>query len=251
MPKAFFCIPSARPVAEVAPVVAKWKAMGYCVALQRDEREADVEQIAIGYTGAHLTHFRPYLGYAEAVNFLAAEVLGDNPEVDWIVCGGDDTYPDPNKTGDEIAAELCGYFVNSEYWAETSNLTGRQAETFGVMQPTGDRWNDGLGVIIDRIAGSPWLGREWCRRANGGRGPLWPEFSHMFVDEHLQLYAQSLGVFLQRPDLTHYHAHAQRDGMSPAPPHMAKWNTQKHWVESKAIFERLKAGNFEECKPIA
>ncbi len=242
MPKSWYCIPSARPVAEVAPVVAKWKAMGYGVALQRDDYsrgDCFEDHIDVG-DGSWLCHVRPYLGYAEAVNFLAAEVLRDHPEVDWIVCGGDDTYPDPNKHADIIAAEC------SEAFATTWNIS-----TFGVMQPTGDRWNDGLGIIIDRIAGSPWLGREWCRRANGGRGPLWPEFQHQFVDEHLQNYAQHLGVFLQRPDLTHYHAHAQRDGMSPAPPHMAQWNTQAHWRESKAIFERLKAGNFEECKPIA
>jgi hypothetical protein len=184
---------------------------------------------------------RQYLGYAEAVNFLSAHVLREHPEVDWIVTGGDDTFPDPNKTGDEIAAELTSHF----------------AGTMGVCQPTGDPWADDMGRIIERIAGSPWLGREWCRRANGGRGPLWTEFRHMFADEHLQEYAKSLGVFVQRPDLTHHHAHAQREPGSNVtsntrrpPAHMAQWNTRRHWDESKAIFERLKRGNFAECAPI-
>lgn len=247
MPKAWFCIPSARPIAEVLPVVAAWKAQGYGVALQRDgfKSEESAARAAIDtetfrQLGASVD-WRIYAGYAEAVNYLAARVLKENPECDWVVCAGDDTFPDPDKTGDEIAAELHTSFFGS----------------YGVMQPTGDRWADNLGVIIERIAGSPWLGREWCRRAHGGRGPLWPEFRHMFGDESLQLYAQSLGVFLQRPDLTHHHAHAQREPGSNVtsdarrhPAHMAQWNTQAHWQESKAIFERLKSTNFAECQPI-
>jgi hypothetical protein len=80
---------------------------------------------------------------------------------------------------------------------------------------------------------------------------LWPEFTHMFGDEHLQRYAQHLGVFWQRPDLAHFHDHAQRDQMSSPPPHMAQWNTPEHWQRSKAIFDRLVAGNFEECAPVS
>jgi hypothetical protein len=107
-----------------------------------------------------------------------------------------------------------------------------------------------MGRIIERIAGSPWLGREWCRRANKGQGPFWPEFTHMFGDQLLQEHAKHLGVFWQRPDLTHFHDHAQRDQVSPPAPHMAQWNTPQHWAQSKAIFERLVAGNFQECAPI-
>ena len=231
--KAWLCIPSARPVAEVEPVVAKWRERGYGVALQRDLPPTERIEGALVYV-------RQYLGYADAVNFLSRQILADHPEVDWIVAGGDDTFPDPNKTAGEIAAELTAHFGG----------------TFGVEQNTGDEWADNLGKIIDRIAGSPFLGRDWCRRAHGGKGPLWPEFRHQFVDEALQVYAQSLGVFLQRPDLTHYHAHAQRipgtnlTGNAPAPAHMKEWNSQKHWHESKAIFERLKSTNFAECQPI-
>lgn len=239
MSKAWLCIPSARPVAEVEPVIAKWKAMGYGVALWRDWR-------ADGDPSADLIRVdATYPGYAETVNYLAEIVLAEYPECDWIVAGGDDTYPDDDMHPDAIAQECRWHFGVS---------------TFGVMQPTGDPWADGQGRIIERIAGSPWLGREWCRRAHAGKGPLFPEFRHMFVDEALQLYAQSLGVFLQRPDLTHFHAHAQRDLENPArlggdhrkqpAPHMTEWNSQKHWHESKAIFERLKSTNFAECQPI-
>lgn len=251
MPKAFLCIPSARPVEQVAPVIAEWKAMGYGVALQRDEPPT-------GSTGADIVFVRQYLGYADAVNWLSRQVLADYPECDWIVAGGDDTWPDMYKRADEIAAELLRHFAGSALLKGLSSDAEfaigcprpDRVSTFGVCQPTGDPWSDNLGRIIERIAGSPWLGREWCRRAHAGKGPLWPEFRHMFVDEALQIYAQSLGVFLQRPDLTHFHAHAQRDMRSPAAPHMKEWNSQKHWHESKAIFERLKSTNFAECQPI-
>lgn len=262
MPKAWYCIPSARPVAAVDKIVRAWRAQGYGVALWRDPgpEYPECDFLSVG----------EYPGYAMAVNALAAHVLDMDPECDWIVTGGDDTYPDPSKTAGEIAAEVSGHFhgiLECTYppsrpaWANRIPLglkgggVGCESynywATFGVMQPTGDPWSDSMGRIIERIAGSPWLGREWCRRANGGRGPLWPEFRHMFVDEFLQAQAQHLGVFVQRPDLIHFHDHAQRDQISEAPAHMAQWNSQEHWRESKAIFDRLKAGNFEECKPIA
>lgn len=259
--KAWFCIPSARPVAEVIPVVRDWSKMGYGVALQRDSTRPFDEAAELQNAGASV-FIRPYGGYADAVNFLTRQILRSCPEVDWCVAGGDDTFPDPNKTGDEIAEECSRHFANA-YLSHPAHVgisyfeyAHKYAATLGVMQPTGDPWADNLGRIIERIAGSPWLGREWCRRAHAGKGPLWPEFRHMFGDEALQLYAQSLGVFLQRPDLTHYHAHAQRipggntSYNAPPAPHMKEWNSQKHWQESKAIFERLKSTNFAECQPI-
>lgn len=277
--KSWFCIPSARPVAEVIRVVEAWRERGYGVALQRDNEPGIAGDLTAGNPfGADWVWSVPYRGYADAVNTLSFHVLRNFSEVDWIVTGGDDTFPDPNKTGDEIAEEITGNLVGMQL-DKLQKLMGGTIDyeklrkmppsevrtcpgsTFGVMQPTGDRWADPLGVIIERIAGSPWLGREWCRRAHAGKGPFWPEFSHMFGDEALQLYAQSLGVFLQRPDLKHYHAHAQRDLDNPTrlggdprkqpPAHMKQWNSQKHWQESKAIFERLKSTNFSECQPIA
>lgn len=106
--------------------------------------------------------------------------------------------------------------------------------------------------------GSPWMGREWCLRANQGQGPLWPEFAHMFVDEHLMCVAEKLGVYWRRPDLIHLHHHFMRQSTAldspavgkPIPDHLKQWNTQKHWNESKAIFERLKAQDFAPCMPL-
>lgn len=265
MPKAWFCIPSARPVEQVIPVVERWRAQGYGVALWRDDPFVPTDGNAFAINSSGITNqfgadvlfvCGKYPGYAQCVNFMAARILSTHPEVDWIVTGGDDTFPDPNKTGDEIADDFTRHFSQIGFDSTSGKPLYGQKNTFAVVQCTGDRWADSLGVIIERIAGSPWLGRSWCERAWGGRGPLWPEFHHQFVDEALQVYAQHLGVFLQRPDLTHYHAHALRDtgdgvdARKRAPDHMAPWNTRKHWDESKAIFERLKAENFASCMPI-
>lgn len=236
-------IPSARPVAEVNARMNKWRAMGYKIALWRDEAEGGLK--------SDLLRFGDYPGYARAVNALAAVVFGSDSACDWIVAAGDDTDPDPTKRADDIARECSVYFGFDE---DDPGDPEPYVSSFGVMQPTGDPWSDSMGRIIERIAGSPWLGREWCRRANRGQGPFWPEFRHMFGDEHLRAYAMSLGVYWERPDLTHYHDHAQRPDargfQGPPAPHMAQWNTQEHWRESQTIFERLKAGKFQECAPL-
>src|SRR6185436_16365398 len=162
-----------------------------------------------------------YQGYAAAVNRLAREVLALDPQADWITTGGDDTEPEPNKTAEEIARECTEHFSG----------------TFGVMQPTGDRYGESdqsrlrwpeAPAYIDRIAGSPWLGREWCRRAHQGQGPIHPKFFHMFEDEALLEYAKMLGGFWQRWDLTHFHQHWGRGGPSAMPEFLRHVNTRKH-----------------------
>ena len=106
-------------------------------------------------------------------------------------------------------------------------------------------------AYIDRICGSPWIGREFARRMNGGKGPLWPEFYHMFADEHLKCVAEKYGVLWQRRDLTHHHDHPRRDGVQRTPDFAGRIYGSEEWEKSKAIFERLKANNFAESEPIA
>lgn len=227
MTAVWLCIPSARKASEVDATLALWRARGYKIALWRDTAD--------GAPICDLLMTGKYPGYAQAVNALAAEVLARDKHCDWIITGGDDTEPDPNHTPEQIADECRAHFKG----------------TFGVMQPTGDRWADGS---IDRIAGSPWMGREWCERANGGRGPLWPEFLHMFVDQALQETAQRCGAFWQRRDVTHMHKHFMRTGEAvnliiPPPDHLVKWNSPTHWQEMEAIYTRLRAQNFAPCMP--
>ena len=231
----WYCIPSARPREEAEKCLRAWRQRGYRVAVFVDDIHCPVlpgAEVVIG--------FPQYPGYATAVNRMAEHVLEIDPSCNWIVTGGDDVWPDPNHTADEIAAQCEAHFGG---------------DSFGVMQPTGDRFAYGS---IDRIAGSPWMGRKWCLLANQGKGPLWHEFTHMYVDECLQRTAEKLGVYWQRPELIHMHRHYARahDGVdsparhAPPPPHLEKWNTREHWNEMRAIFKRLEAEDFKSCLPL-
>lgn len=255
-------IPSARPPAEVEPVLKQWRAMGYRIALWRDEEEVSPQisercDLIIGSA-------QKYPGYAQSVNQLIKVVLmysdGSGDKADWCVAAGDDTLPDPNKTADQIAAECNQYF--DKWWGTSfegylvrdlpSDWTSDVYATFGVMQPTGDPWRDVQGKIIDRIAGSAWLGREWCKRINQGKGPLWTEYTHCFVDEELQCVAQKYGVFWQRPDLTHHHEHwARKSGnVRDMPAHLIEANSAAHWDKYKGIFTARKAAGFPGSEPL-
>lgn len=228
----WFAIPSARPREEVAHYLREWVKQGYRVAAFRNDRES---------VPAHYSYYADrYPGYAQAVNRLAREILTwRDPNAEWIVTGGDDTLPDPTKTADEIAAECSAHFNG----------------TLGVMQPTGDRF---AGGHIDRICGSPWMGREFCLRANGGLGPLWPEYTHMFVDEELQHVALKLGVLWQRRDLVHLHRHFMRvsDALDsnavqrPTPEFLKEANSPAHWAKFDALFKSRRDAGFPGHEPL-
>lgn len=260
----WLCIPSARPSAEANVRLAAWRAMGYKIALFLDsfDQAKLCDKFAVG----------AYPGYAQAVNRLAKIVLAEERDCDWIVCAGDDTFPDFTKRADEIAAQCRKHFyekISSVYplhrpiWAQerwcpemiTDFHLNRRADpwaTFGVMQPTGDPWSDHMGRIIERIAGSPFLGREWCLRANQGAGPLWPEYTHCYADEELQNVATRLGVFWQRPDLTHAHqnwARATGDARD-MPAFLTEANSPQHWAKYGALFRARKAAGFPGSEPL-
>ena len=155
-----------------------------------------------------------------------------DPQADWFVGGGDDTDPDQTKRAEEIAQECSAHFEDATWplcwhWPSGKTLVEAQAEgtahqekqrlwsgelariysTFGIMQPTGDRWGadepwakalfPDAPAYIDRICGSPWIGREFARRMNEGAGPFHPAYRHMFADEELQCVAKRLGVLWQ------------------------------------------------------
>ena len=229
--------PSARPAAEVDKRFDLWRAQGYKVALWRDVGSEPVkaDEVFLDVTG-------PYPGYAVTANTMLLSLLQSDPSADWFVVAADDIDPDLAHTADRIAAQCSQDFRG----------------TLGVMQPIGDRWGEfepcavaaypeGRRAYIERVAGSPWIGREFAERAYGGRGPYWPEYRHMFVDEELQAVAEKLGVFRQGRDLIHYHDHwSRRRGGNPAdmPAFLAVANSPEHWKASKAIFEARKAAGF-------
>ena len=207
-----------------------------------------------------------YPGYAQAVNRLIAEVMKHYPQAEWFVIGGDDVEPDMNHTAEEIAFQTGRHFGDSQQEYRMEHVVGSMPlppqpsarmpwSTFGVMQPTGDRFAAGS---IDRICGSAWLGREFCRRINQGRGPLWPEYVHNFVDEELQNVAIKYGIFQQRRDLIHLHRHFQRESerlnspavRKPTPAHLKHAFSSEGWGPYKKIFETRKALGFTGSEPI-
>lgn len=255
----WFVIPSKRPLPEASICLEAWKDMGYCTAILRepcDDRPA---------TADICLPVREYLGWPRSVNLLVATAMAGSwssrslPDPEWFVTGGDDYFPDPNKRADEIANECREYFAGrgpaKRFDASTVEMTVDAFElsrTFGVMQPTGDRWGERNGIAtIDHIAGSPWMGREFCRRMYHGAGPLYNGFYHNFADEHLQRVAEKLGVFWQRRDLKQEHRHwaRPRGDWRDAPDWAHKINNPQlsDWDRSKALFKKLEAGDFREA----
>lgn len=233
----WFCIPSKRPRAEAQACIDRWRSMGYLVAIRRDIGDEIVD--------CDILQYGTYEGYAKAVNGLIADVMKFDTDAQWFVTGGDDTDPDPNKQAGEIAEECGINFMQPEFDGADAYEKG----TFGVMQPTGDRY---AGGSIDRIAGSPWIGREFCERAYGGNGPYWPEYRHMFVDEEIRDVAVMLGVYRMRRDLTHFHRHVFRESdaidsnavLKPLPEFLKEPNSLAHWNKFKAMYEQRKAAGF-------
>jgi hypothetical protein len=242
-------MPSARPVGEVNVCTDKWRETGYKLGLWRDAEvpEPDLKHdFSIGGF--------PWRGYPHAINRLAERVFGLDSECDWAIAAADDTFPDPNKSASEIAYECTDYlFRLHEKQCPGCKVEAHKIGTFGVMQPTGDPWSDHMGRIIERIAGSPWLGREWCRRAYQGKGPLNEEYRHCFPDEELQCVAQKLGVFWQRPDLVHYHQNwaRARGDRRDMPEFLREANSPEHWKKYQALFNRRKAAGFPGSEPLA
>jgi hypothetical protein len=236
----WFAIPSARPPEERDPRLQLWRERGYKLAISvvkgTPAPDADL-----------LITYPKYPGWARAVNSLA-NILVRDYDAQWIVTGGDDYEPDLSHAAEEIAEECSEHFGG----------------TWGVMQPTGDRWGASepwaqqmypdAPAYLDRICGSPWLGREFCQRINEGHGPLWPEYAHMFADEELQCVAQRYGILWQRRDLIQLHQHWARrpEGASAEDcPEFLRWTTTpQHWDESKALFSARKADDFPGHEPI-
>lgn len=244
---AWFCIPSCRPAAEAKACLDRWRSMGYKIAVLRQGEPIEADLVIS--TGE-------YLGWARSTNILARQVLRRDSEARWIVGGGDDYYPDMAIPACKIEY-LCWYHF-AQLDLSAGNLI--RPETYGVMQPTGDRWGDtpaarkewgeNRGAILDRIAGSPWMGREWCERAYLGNGPMWDGYHHLYADEELQLVAELQGVFWQRPDLCQYHNHPGRnDATAFHRGHLAAINTPESWAEHQRMFEYRKRKGFPGSEP--
>ena len=257
----WLCIPSKRPPEEAEKCLKLWRERGYKIALARDQFDGVPP-------ATHWVVMPVYPGYSIATNRLVLDVLKHEPQCDWVVLGGDDVEPDANHSAEQIARQCTDHFkalahtyhvpwrdpdeINSGCWSNDERICDRIASTFGVMQPTGDRWGDKQGAYADRVCGSPWIGREFALRINQGRGPLWHEYFHMYEDEELFEVAQTLGVLWQRPDLIHYHHHwaRERGRIEDMPEFLKRANSQEEWRKAKALFEQRKAMGFPGSEPL-
>lgn len=243
----WFCIPSCRPAAESEACLAKWRGLGYKIALLRQGEPVECDLLIP--TGE-------YLGWARSTNILAKEVLRRDADCWWCVGGGDDYFPDPDFGACQLSNQFIVHFQNEESAKRT------YGGSFSVVQPTGDRWGDSessrlefgqdRGAQIDRICGSPWMGREWCHRAYMGIGPMWPGYHHLYADEELHEVAKKLGVLWQRRDLTQYHNHPCRtEGYKVYQKgHLAPLYSPEAWATERAHFEDRKRKGFPGCEPI-
>ncbi len=250
----WFCIPSIRPGGGTIPL---WRKRGYKVAVLRQGEPIDCEvQIPTG----------EYRGWAPSVNLLAKFVIEHDKTAEWIVTGGDDYEPEMNCAAEEIGQQCMAHFADEWAAQRGSRPFGVTVCTYGVMQPTGDRWGDtpasrkqygeNRGAYIDRIAGSPWFGREWVRRAYGGNGPMYEGYRHMYADEELKEVAEKLGVYWPRRDLIQLHNHWGREpgdkfgDFSKCPDFLLPVNTHEHWFTSQDMFNERKALGWPGHEPL-
>jgi hypothetical protein len=263
--RVWLTIPSARPLDQLEPVLIAWRERGYKIALVRQGEPTKLADLLIPTD--------TYLGWAPSINMLTAIVFRSEPDCDWCVGGGDDTLPDPARTAEAIAEE-CSRHFEGEAWPTCESWKGgygsaaaaraagqpvkvkkqalwsadlaRMYSSFGVMQPIGDKaaWPNSH---IENFAGSPWLGREWCKRAYQGNGPLFP-YHHSWADEELQNVARKYGVFWQRPDLTQAHMHHTRPGGMPRT-EFASMIDEDYRVQ-KSLFLERKANGWPGSEPL-
>lgn len=195
----------------------KWVAHGYRVIVLQDRVRFDMP-------GCEVVHADDYHGYAWAVNKLYREHPGVSA-APVVVLIGDDMDPDPERSPGQLRDEFLAHFP----------------DTFGVMQPIGDALPG-----VDRICGSPWVGRGFASRINGGTGVLREEYFHFFADEELHGVATRLGVLWQRRDVSHYHDHWTRRGERPT--HLGK--AQERWDEDKAKHDRRRDAGYPGHEPL-
>jgi|SRR5579859_359017 len=264
----WLCIPSKRPPEEAEECLKLWRERGYKIALWCDTRQ-DAEAKSPDWWQANSTDYHgstdTYPGYASAVNHLVRCVLEFDSDAEWFVTGGDDIEPDANHSAEEIARECIGHFADA--YRQRHNFTGTWLDldhyfdvaTFGVMQPTGDRYGaderhigEPGSAYIDRVCGSPWMGREFCRRMYGGNGPLFEGYFHMGEDEELQCVAQKLGVLWQRPDLIQFHRHwaRKRKSRDDMPKFLERANSAAEWRKYKELFAARQAAGFPGHEPL-
>jgi hypothetical protein len=218
----WYAIATANPE-NAQRVFPLWKAKGYkvCAFIDLHAPVPYRKQIDLVLEGV-------YTGWPNVVNGMCRILLNHDPQSTAIVTGGDDMWPgDHDPQAEKIEMDFLYHFGGS----------------CGIMQPTGDRWmldKDGKAAS-ERICGSPWMGRDYILRANGGRGVFWPEYHQFFADEELRNVADKQRLLWQRSDLTHYHDHWSRRKVS-RPEYLVK--AQRGWAQDRELFHERQSQGF-------
>lgn len=177
-PEVWFAIPTANPE-KCGETFAKWREMGYKTAALVDGKNTSVPN------ADKIIWLEKYPGYAASVNMLCREL----PTADIVVTGGDDVYPDASRDAASIGKDFIRHFNG----------------TYGVMQPFPE--GDGIAGGEAGSAVSPWMGREWIKRAYMGSGPMCAEYHHYYVDTELREVAKATGVYWENHDVQQRHDH--------------------------------------------
>jgi hypothetical protein len=160
-----------------------------------------------------------YSGWPKSVNIISKKLS----DVDIIIAAGDDMYPDKNYDAKQLREQFINHFNG----------------TFGVMQPTGDKFGSLACPECEQICGSAWLGKEFRNNINKGNGPMWEEYWHMYADTELYQVAKKYNCLWIREDLNQYHEHRLR-GKHNFRPTIHPGNTKI----AKNIYDIRKLNNF-------
>ncbi len=213
-----FIIPTANPP-QCTACFAAWRAQGWdCFALVNKPAEIP------NATG--IFRVETYAGWGESINSMALD-LADR--YDWLATGGDDCFP-PDVPAEKIGWELWNHFGG----------------TMGVCQATGDRWAWDKNGTTSPICYAPFIGSEFAKRWNSGRGPIWPDYWHFFGDNELYETSRKAGLLLERPDWTVEHRHPAKTGVPKQPynfPH------EPRWAADCDLYERRKVAGFPGACP--
>jgi hypothetical protein len=178
----WFAIPTAASAELAKHCLKAWRSQGYKIAIIREEKDDWPLPSDLCIRTSN------YAGYARSVNTLAANVLALDPDCQVVVTAGDDVYPCMTKRADEIEAEFLDHFGGTLGVMQTQGNDGHHREADGSWTP-------------DHVAWSPWLGREWCKRAYMGAGPFHPGFFHYWGAQNLHDVAIRLGLYWYRTDI--------------------------------------------------
>jgi hypothetical protein len=215
-----YLIPTANPPLASA-CLAAWRAMGW-------DTFAVVEGDAVVENATGVFRQPEYPGWGDSFNRMARELAG---QYDWLATGGDDCFPDPKNDATFIGGELSAHFGG----------------TMGVCQATGDGWAWDKRGGADPICFAPFIGAEFARRWNGGRGAFWPGYFQWFADNELRSTAEEWGLLWVRPDWTVDHRHVAKRGKPTPAYNVIK---QPRWQADHDLFYARKAAGFPDHAPV-